>query len=554
MTTIGRGDGRLPILGVILALLFGGLLLVPVIARADSASSTAVPCQYRGPSNEVPRGGSVFLDPPSGGEGARSAEGWARWEFWFEYEKDALLRGALGIPRGATITGPGFPAAPDPGYDPLRPGDLDGRLLPALRAALRDPAVEVRIAALLALGNAKDAPSRAAMEERLARGSAAERRAAALGLGFLGDPLSLPALQRALADPEPEVRSMAVLSSGLLGSRDAAPGIRALLDRSLEVSGREAREVRVAAVTALGLLGDRASVQVLTRVLAARSLRDDRLRAHAATALGRVAEVAALPSLIAAAKEDSDASVRRAATLALGAFRGREVEAGLVGILDGDADALVRGFAALSLARSAGGGAVAVLAERTGIRFPRGLRGFAALGLGLTGAADSAAPPLRAEDSRRGAASVALGLLRDRASSARMLEVAADRSSSPELQGYALLGSALTGDPASGKPVAAALRDGGPALLLRLLIDARDPTVRGAAILGLGLAPDRGAVPLLADIAGDPEAAGSMMRVQAATTLGQVALRRGLPPVARLGAGLDYRALTDDLAAVTRLF
>ena len=95
---------------------------------------------------------------------------------------------------------------------------------------------------------------------------------------------------------------------------------------------------------------------------------------------------------------------------------------------------------------------------------------------------------------------------------------------------------------------------GSPALLLRLLLDARDPTVRGAAILGLGLAPDRGAVPLLADLTRDAESADAATRLQAATALGQISLGGALPPVARLGEGVDFLALTSGLEAVTRLF
>jgi HEAT repeat protein len=342
--------------------------------------------------------------------------------------------------------------------------------------------------------------------------------------------------------------------------------------------------MRTAVVTALGLLHDRSAVPLLQRVLRG-EVRDDRARAHAATALGRIGDVAAVAPLVASLRDEPDAAVRRSVALALGAFADGTANAALLKAVEGDADLLVRGFAAVSFARGAGSAAVAPLVSLTAVRHNRSMRGFAAVALGLTGDAKSAAPVLRAileirsEDSLRGAAAVGLGLLGDREAGPALAALASDASAPPELRGYALLGAAMAGS-ADATVVArdvltrevltrkapreveraAALAaglipfPGSPGILVKLALQGRDPTVRGASLLGLGLSPDRGAVPLLADLAGADSGAGPMERLEAVTALGQLALGGVLPPVARIAGGMNYRELTPALEMATRLF
>ncbi len=95
---------------------------------------------------------------------------------------------------------------------------------------------------------------------------------------------------------------------------------------------------------------------------------------------------------------------------------------------------------------------------------------------------------------------------------------------------------------------------GSPGLLVKLAVQDRDPTVRGAALLGLGLSPDRGAIPLLVDLAAPESGAGVAERFEAAAALGQIALGGVLPPVARIAAGVNYREMTPALEMVTRAF
>ncbi len=581
MTFASKSEVRFPLGVVLLALGVGALLLWPTLALGDSLSSGSPPVQYRGPSGEVPGHVPSIIDTTTGGDSARSTEGWARWEFWFEYEKDALLRRAMAGSRGATATGPSLPAAPGAPVvtDPTE-ADLRQKLLPALRLALKDPSQAVRAAAAMGLGNARDQASVTALADMLRSSPAADRRAAALSIGFLGGPAAVEPLARALEqDPDVTVRSLAAVGLGLAGDAAAGAPLREELSRSLEASGREAREMRTAVITALGLLRERSAVPILQRVLRG-EVRDDRARAHAATALGRIGDPAAVPPLVATLRDEPDAAVRRSVALALGAFTDETASAGLLKAAQGDGDALVRGFAAISFARNAGPAAVAPLAALTAVRHDRSIRGFAAVALGLTGDAKSAAPVLmaildvRSEDSLRGAAAVALGLLGDATAGPALVALASDPSTTPELRGYALLGSAMVGT-AEGSALArevlarkaprelrraAALAagvrpfPGSPGLLVRLLIQDRDPTVRGAALLGIGLAPDRGTLPLLADLAAPDSGAGPAERMEAVTALGQIALGGGLPPVARIAGEVNYRELTPALEMATRTF
>lgn len=87
------------------------------------------------------------------------------------------------------------------------------------------------------------------------------------------------------------------------------------LTRTIESDRSE--KARIAAVVALGKLGDRRSVQTLERALGDAS---PLVRSLAATALGHLGDAHALPALLRAVNDDSD-SVRARAQAALARFR-----------------------------------------------------------------------------------------------------------------------------------------------------------------------------------------------------------------------------------------
>jgi len=208
---------RFPPAAILAALLLAALLAAPSVALGDSVSSGAPPAQYRGPSSEVSTRWLPLQDSrlAGGGDPARYAEGWSRWESWFEHEKDGLLRDLLS--RGAAGDAP----APAP-VDALRPQDRARRVLPALRAALRSDDASVRAAAALALGNARDVASVPDLARLLRTGPAADRRTAALALGFLGDRSAVAELTKTLEAKDAKsdyARTYAAMALGILGDK-----------------------------------------------------------------------------------------------------------------------------------------------------------------------------------------------------------------------------------------------------------------------------------------------------------------------------------------------
>ncbi len=180
---------------------------------------------------------------------------------------------------------------------------------------LGDADPDVRAIAARALGHTgsdADAPRLARM---LGDARPQVRRAAVLGLGALGGAAAVPPLVSALADADPIVRERAVTALGEIasdaGERSAASSALLSLTRD------EAPEVRVAALDALGMLGDaRAGASAMV------ALDDDviEVRLAAMRALTLVPSTAATPALIrASADEDREG---RAALAALARAQG----------------------------------------------------------------------------------------------------------------------------------------------------------------------------------------------------------------------------------------
>ncbi|WP_437678489.1 HEAT repeat domain-containing protein [Sorangium sp. So ce131] len=168
-------------------------------------------------------------------------------------------------------------------------------LAPDLLAAVSDPEVRVREAAIVALARAASAGARlpAGAAEALSARLAGDpwtfvRGGAARALGAMpATPAGDRALVGALADRSPEVRGDALDG---LGAHRATAHIEAVRDRAEDKA--EDVEVRARAILALGAMCDRSSVDLWTR-LALRAKaplgeRDQRLGTAALAALGAV--------------------------------------------------------------------------------------------------------------------------------------------------------------------------------------------------------------------------------------------------------------------------
>ncbi|WP_437782252.1 HEAT repeat domain-containing protein [Sorangium sp. So ce1097] len=168
-------------------------------------------------------------------------------------------------------------------------------LAPDLLAAVSDPDVRVREAAIVALSRAASAGTRlpAGAAEALAARLASDpwtfiRGGAALAIGAMpATPAGDRALVGALTDASPEVRRSALDG---LGAHRATAHIEAVRDRAEDKE--EDVEVRARAILALGAMCDAGSVDLWTR-LALRAKapvgeRDQRLGSAALAALGAV--------------------------------------------------------------------------------------------------------------------------------------------------------------------------------------------------------------------------------------------------------------------------
>ena len=169
------------------------------------------------------------------------------------------------------------------------------------------------------------------------------RRVAVRALGAIGDASSVPSLLH-VAGEEPRLTNDLVFALDRMGL-DAAPALRAELERSLVQRGGGGRQAELAA-TGLGLIGDIGCGRLLVRALVEGR---EPLQVAAAEALGRLGVPEGLPALVAALDAD-DEGVKIAAARALGELAAEQAAEPLARWVDSDHHELGR-LAAASLAR-----------------------------------------------------------------------------------------------------------------------------------------------------------------------------------------------------------
>jgi HEAT repeat protein len=185
-------------------------------------------------------------------------------------------------------------------------------LTPNFEAALRDVHAqkpELRVMAAERLGNANEHERPRAQEAltTLLRDPAPQVRSAALlGLGALGDRAAVPAVVACFGDPACDVRELAALIASQLGGQTAVESLRGALTHTCP-------EVRFQAVAGLSELDPDACVRDLVSMVADP---DPEVRAQIAAALGSMGQ-AHLAGHLARLLEDEAASVRVEAALAL---------------------------------------------------------------------------------------------------------------------------------------------------------------------------------------------------------------------------------------------
>ncbi len=620
-----------------------GLGIVAALAAtlALSASAFADHCNsYRGPAGQVPPTGRTPNDPtpPTGGGGgvtpggntgstpgtpvpgvtpggaagpragtpvprgttpgrrgrSAGAEGFERWEFWWEYNKDALLnlRARLADRESASGSTDFFLGSADRGSvrNVTRPTErlIRDNVVPELVKATEDKYYLVRDAAVLSLGKIGDPQAMPTLVKMLRDEHREVQESAALALGLLGNREATPILISLMNDDSEShkltnrreiltrTRGFAAVGLGLLGDEQAVPALLAMMDKK-----EPQKDVQVCAAVALGILKSTDAVDKLISIVKDDSA-DEFLRAYAITSLGKIGDERAVP-ILENALRDKNLHVSRSAVMALSLFSG-DVAEKVVGsvkeIAEKGRDVQAKNWAMITLGRLGGMTARKALLEAVEGE-QRSTQAFAALGLALYGMKTPDATVtefLRKEiedvkdPSVKGAFAIALGLLNDK-SSEQMLSDVVKSQGTADLRGYAAIALGLM-----------KARNATP-MIETMIKDTNEPTLQRAGAMALGLMGDRNIVNLLSDILkttdsefvmssaamalgtiGDHTAIDPLLeairpqskltdtaRAYAATAIGILGEPTDVPKMSLISRDLNYRAQIDAVKTLLNL-
>ncbi len=455
---------------------FGMIALLVALGGVWTAAANAQQGQYRGPEDEVRRRPTEESTPSRetvpglipGALGGRTGssgrnptqtvtrrrvarydqEGYRRWEFWWEHNKDRYL-----VHWNLENRNDDDPQYGTPEYylgkaDRSQPGVMFGvsdrerveKIIPALKLGLLSPDEKVRAASLIALAKTREASVLPLLKRGTADPKPGVRNAAILGLGLLGDLQVVPNLLGILQNTEAstEHRFYAGIALGYVRRSEVTPYLISFLQRHLGVQGQGIGDIQIGVLIGLGVLGDKSAVPLLHLIARDGRLRDDAARAVLYQTLGKLGDLLALPVLL-RVLEVGDIQERRSAALALGELdfspeaekdltsllsrraswtkkdlltkvalqefdrllssklQARRVAEArlkryrdkashrLTEVLKSDADGQVRNFAAISIGKIGGDSAKDALLFGLNSGYARSLQAFSALGLGILG-------------------------------------------------------------------------------------------------------------------------------------------------------------------------
>jgi HEAT repeat protein len=555
--------------------------------------------QYTGAAAPAAPGGSrgdAVSKGASTGALADNAGAFTGWQFWWEYNKHALLLerqrdldGSAVTADSGHLTGRGRSGERPDGRRADR-ARIDSEVLPALRALLEnEDQPDILDSAVLALARSADEPEAPGVIEAatplLKSRVASVQSSAALSLGVLASPQAVPDITALLVDDMdgrgltgrrgrvPDlVRAFAALALGLANDADSVAILADVIGRTPD----KEQDLKGCAIVALGLMDNAASEQasrVLLGLLEERRL-SDVLKAQVPTALARLAsrpdayDPSVLPALVRVfTHKRTRTPVRQSLALALGrvgeitaeSAEQDETVAALLAAVARDGDLATRQFSLMALARI---GARDANAERhpgvhaalqelfvDGLDSPdrRAMRPWAALAAayyvdGQPYARDSLLPRVRdayddeLEPGARSAYALALGILRDTSRGERLLEDFRHVADG-EFRGCAGLALGLLGHDAAADELRAACRD--PSL---------SGTSRMRIARGLGLMGDREVSDVLVATLGTSRSVPVCAGV--AGSLGLVGESSALAPLGRIAADEQMTDITRAFACV----
>lgn len=535
-----------------------------VLALSFVLASLALPRALAQDDDDDPPPKPIVVEP---GRGPQIPFDETRWEFWWFYNRDPLIRLRGKIQDAAQAN-----AGADVPFQLATDKERQDAIIPRLIGMLEDSNPEVRAAAVQALARTRDLGVRPALFRELRDTQFLVRLSSVVALGVWGNTQALSRLEEIVKDDTRELqeRHYAAVSLGLIGGASTSESMRQLLAPA--EFAKFPRFVQAALAYGVGITRENDNADPIRQLLATNDTTDPEVLSNLVLALGKVGDANDQPALL-KWLDAKDAQVRRSAAIGLGVLARKSGNSAVVErlrkSLRDDSDLVVRNFAAISLGYV--GGADAVKTLRGEVQDgTKTLKPFAALALGLAGDPESVELLLRMfgsepDPSTRGAFAVALGLLRDGRASTD-LRKALPKENEPVVKGYVALALGMVGDVES-IPELRKLFDGAndvelipnAATALGLLGDResvellikraqkeKNEHVLQSLWFSIGLLGDKAAVaPLVAAV--DNASTPAYVRGYAVVALGAIADPEPVRAIARLSADSNYTIVANFL-------
>lgn len=570
-------------------------------------------------------GGSPPPPPPGGGAGPTTGTGpkkgggpkgpgYEDWTFWWNYNKDSLLNLRKLIKErsrqtgtGTGVHGFGRGAAQSSQVVSATSGVIANKVVPALKELLntspKDINSDIQSASAIALAKIQD-PEVATKLQEIASNPKDQNydkivvESAALAFGMLQEKARTPEIREFLISIATDntregknwfVRPFAAISLGLIGEQGDKDRTIAQAFKNMLGTKENGKDIKPAAILALGLLGnDRDVKPLLEMAKTGRALEGtkeeltDTEVAHIVSSLGRIgragtdepgqetAVVDLMTTILGDKKNDQPINSVRSAAIAMGQIGAKcgdvKIQKKILGTLksviaDAD-DNQTKHFALISVGRIGAAGEVdaAVRGDCLDLLRHHLDKGknltptFAAMGIGVIGQSmgrgtaddEKIRKPLREkfadtkESRSRGAYAVALGLVADANAVEMLREVVKDKGADPKLRGYAALGLGMI-NPAD-RAVANEIKT--------VLVNEDNRELRVQTAIAAGLLADAGVIEEMVKILKDRTQSQYVLG-SIALALGQVGAESAIEPLIEIAKdSKGYPDLTRALATV----
>ena len=287
---------------------------------------------------------------------------WDRWEFWYENERDILVRGAADFPATAVNE---FGAYGPSAFNVKRDEFLRKSVPLLLEATLSDDAA-VRESALISLGRVAYPATTPFIIEALTDKEQSVRQAAYVALGLMSTAETSEVLMDTFNNsPDYNARCFAAVGLGLSGRIDAGDCLNNFFEQiSKKSSWRRSNDLIVASLLAAKI---NTSVNYSKNLLAITTAMDNRkssdtLQVAAINALAATGDLKAIEVLVKNIQSRSEV-VAEACIAALGRFGNKVATPGLIEMFERSNSPRIQGMVQLALGQIADDKAAEFLLE-----------------------------------------------------------------------------------------------------------------------------------------------------------------------------------------------